>query len=152
MTSKAISIARYAPPRTLVVVPVQCMSVAWVLTSLTDYHSNAHPKIYPTCFASAMTSLITADTVYNMLEDGQGSKFTEAGVNLRTAAGIFERLHKVQQATRAYMMQTVSLPTHGEADSLNGNNSVTSAPHEHVLSLIRSLSSSLTRPPPSSPS
>lgn len=37
----------------------------------------------------------SADTVYNMLEDSAGSKFTEAGVHLRTAAGIFERLHKV---------------------------------------------------------
>lgn len=36
-----------------------------------------------------------ADTVYNMLEDNQGAKFSEAGVHLRTAAGIFERLHKV---------------------------------------------------------
>lgn len=38
---------------------------------------------------------VAADTVYNMLEDSQGSKFNEAGVHLRTAAGIFERLHKV---------------------------------------------------------
>lgn len=30
-----------------------------------------------------------------MLGDSQGGKFTEAGVHLRTAAGIFERLHKV---------------------------------------------------------
>lgn len=37
----------------------------------------------------------TADTVYNMLEENQGSKFSEAGVHLRTAAGIFERLYKV---------------------------------------------------------
>lgn len=36
-----------------------------------------------------------ADTVYNMLEDNQGTKFSEAGVHLRTAAGIFERLYKV---------------------------------------------------------
>lgn len=40
-------------------------------------------------------TLVVADTVYNMLEDSQGSKFNEAGVHLRTAAGIFERLHKV---------------------------------------------------------
>lgn len=30
-----------------------------------------------------------------MLEDGHGGKFSEAGVHLRTAAGIFERLYKV---------------------------------------------------------
>lgn len=30
-----------------------------------------------------------------MLEDEEGGKFNEAGVHLRTAAGIFERLYKV---------------------------------------------------------
>lgn len=41
-----------------------------------------------------------ADTVYNMLEDNQGSKFTEAGLHLRKAAGLFQRLHEVMSALR----------------------------------------------------
>lgn len=44
---------------------------------------------------------VAADTVYNMLEDSQGSKFNEAGVHLRTAAGIFERLHKVMRCKQS---------------------------------------------------
>lgn len=44
---------------------------------------------------------VAADTVYNMLEDSQGSKFNEAGVHLRTAAGIFERLHKVMTTAQS---------------------------------------------------
>ncbi len=74
--------------------------------------SNALPPCLPalSSFVAAYWSLRcllprlwaghTADTVYNMLEDSQGSKFSEAGVHLRTAAGIFERLHKVGSTWR----------------------------------------------------
>lgn len=46
-------------------------------------------------FDFRLRSMLPADTVYNMLEDNEGTKFSEAGVHLRTAAGIFERLYKV---------------------------------------------------------
>ena len=42
----------------------------------------------------------SADTVYNMLEDSQGSKFTEAGLHLRKAAGLFQRLNTVMTTMR----------------------------------------------------
>lgn len=50
-----------------------------------------------------------ADTVYNMLEDSQGSKFNEAGVHLRTAAGIFERLHKVLYKVMTVIIIMISM-------------------------------------------
>ncbi|CAM9378240.1 unnamed protein product [Pylaiella littoralis] len=52
--------------------------------------------VWDKCMVLAAQALSYADTVYNMLEDSAGSKFTEAGVHLRTAAGIFERLHKAE--------------------------------------------------------
>ncbi|CAM9863696.1 unnamed protein product [Ectocarpus sp. 6 AP-2014] len=52
--------------------------------------------VWDKCMVLAAQALSYADTVYNMLEDSQGSKFTEAGEHLRKAAGIFERLHKAE--------------------------------------------------------
>eukprot|EP00903_Cladosiphon_okamuranus_P015926 g14711.t1 len=52
--------------------------------------------VWDKCMVLAAQALSYADTVYNMLEDSEGSKYNEAGVHLRTAAGIFERLHKVE--------------------------------------------------------
>lgn len=61
----------------------------------TDWVTN-QAVVWDKCMVLAAQALSYADTVYNMLEDGQGSKFTEAGVHLRTAAGIFERLHMAE--------------------------------------------------------
>eukprot|EP00904_Undaria_pinnatifida_P007827 jgi/Undpi1/4174/HiC_scaffold_16.g07541.m1 len=52
--------------------------------------------VWDKCMVLAAQALCYADTVYNMLEDSQGSKFTEAGLHLRKAAGLFQRLNTTE--------------------------------------------------------
>ncbi|CAM9160453.1 unnamed protein product, partial [Laminaria digitata] len=52
--------------------------------------------VWDKCMVLAAQALSYADTVYNMLEDSQGGKFTEAGLHLRKAAGLFQRLHETE--------------------------------------------------------